>query len=70
MKTNKLAKIVAATLIPAASLVSGCGTIKGVTHDIGYISTSISDSIDLKEKSEVIENPNSYRYKESKYTNK
>ena len=65
MKTakNKLARIAAAAILPAAATISGCGTVKGLTHDIGYISTKISDSIDLDEKPKVTANPNSYRYK-------
>lgn len=69
MKTNKLARIVGAVAIPAAATISGCATIKGITHDVGYISTQISNSIDLKEKSTIVENPKSYR-NNSSYKNK
>lgn len=62
MKKQNLARIAGAIAIPALATMSGCATLKGVTHDIGYISTNISDSIDLKEKSEVVSNPSSYRF--------
>lgn len=62
MKKQNLARIAGAIAIPALATVGGCATAKGLTHDIGYISTGISDSIDLREKPAVIENPNSYRF--------
>ncbi len=62
MKSNKLARIAGAIAIPVATTLSGCGTLKGLTHDIGYISTGISDSIDLKEKPAIVPNPSSYRF--------
>lgn len=58
MKTNKLAKIAGAIVIPVLAGVSGCaGTLKGITHDTGYIATRISDAIYLKEKPAIIDSP-------------
>jgi len=57
MKAKNLGKIAGIT-IPIAGLVSGCaGTVKGLSHDVGYWSTKISNSIELKEQPTIVDSP-------------
>ena len=59
MKTNYIAKTLAAIIIPAVFTVSGCSTLNGISKDIGdasgYIEKSTQSYVDQRDERRIVD---------------